>query len=103
MSERGVEDVPLPGDEVDIDLDDDEDDEEQVNPYEIPMTSCDVIFTTRVSQISSLGEAAETTALNIIRNGLDSYYILFTDLETGEQYISEGGQFVRTPDDDTNA
>lgn len=71
-------------------------DAEEINPYDVSLENCDITFITRVSEVSTLGEAAEVTALNIIRYGLDSYYLLYTDTDTGQQYISEGGKFYTT-------
>ena len=77
-----------------------EEDDAEIDPYEIELAECEVMFITKVSGVANLGEAAEVAALNIIRNGLDSYYILYTNDETGEQYLSEAGRFAEVPDHD---
>ena len=91
MSEESLE-------EIEVIEDEDPDLGEEVNPYEVPVIECDVIFTTHVSDVSNLGEAAEVMALNIIRFGLDSYYVLYTDTDTGKQWVSNGGTFAEAYD-----
>lgn len=66
-----------------------------VDPTTIPLSRCHVSFLTDVTldDTGTLAEAAEIAALNLMRFGLDDYYVLYVDPETDRRWIAQYGNF----------
>jgi len=59
---------------------------------QIPLSRCDISFLINVRNVESLDEAMDTAATSLGRFGMDAFYILATNPDTGQQWIIHNGQ-----------
>lgn len=72
--------------------------EEVEIPDDIPLERCDITFVINVHQAETLGTALDTAAVSLARYGLNAFYLLATDPDTGRQWIVHDGQVTDAED-----
>jgi hypothetical protein len=58
---------------------------------DIPLTRCDLHFIINLKDVSSLAEALDTAAISLGRYGMNDFYVLATNPDTGDQWIVQNG------------
>lgn len=55
---------------------------------------CQITYMINVQGVDHLGEALDVAATSLIRYGMDSFYIVATDPDTGREWIIHNGEIV---------
>lgn len=58
------------------------------------LSRCQITYVMNVRGVDHLGEALDVAATSLMRYGMDSFYILATDPDTGREWVVHGGQIV---------
>lgn len=61
---------------------------------EIPLSRCDITFVISVDNAGTLGNAIDMGALSLARYGLNAFYVLATDPDTGREWIINDGRIT---------
>lgn len=59
---------------------------------DISLSRCEISFLMNVTDVDDLGEALDVAAINIGRFGLDSFFVVATDPDSGREWIIHSGQ-----------
>jgi len=60
----------------------------------IPMKNAQVGFLINVSDVSDAGEAMNRAAISMLRFGMDDFYVMVTDTDTGDEYLVRDGEII---------
>lgn len=73
--------------------------EEAPEESDVPaVQSCEITFSINVSNVRNLTEAVNVAAIQLMRFGLDAFYLEATDMDTDEVYIIHNGDVMRAED-----
>lgn len=65
----------------------------------IPMRNGQLAFVINVQGVNNLGEALDQGAINLMRWGMDSFYILATNTDTGDEYVVSNNSVIPATDE----
>lgn len=90
------------GDDGYDDLDDEDDDDDidlvQVAGSVALSGRCEVTLSMSLTGVTSLEHALDTAAINLGRYGVDPFYVILTDPETGRRWVVNGGRYLEDAD-----
>lgn len=99
MTEQSNEPEFVP-DEEPLAIPEDDNTNEEATAIELSRATVQLMI--NVDDVSTLDEAVSVAALNFGRYGLDAFYMLVTDPDTGRQWQVIEGQASGTEDDDSD-
>lgn len=58
----------------------------------VPMSNVEITLTIKVNDVRDLTDALDIAALGIIRKGMDAFYVIAKDLDSGESWFVNNGE-----------
>lgn len=58
------------------------------------LSRCQITYLINVKDVDHLGEALDVAATSLIRYGMDAFYIMATDPDTGREWLIHNGEIV---------
>lgn len=59
---------------------------------DISLSRCEIQFLMNVTDVEDLGEALDVAAINLGRYGMDSFFVVATDPDTGRSWVLHQGE-----------